>query len=354
MKAAIIGLPFSGKSTLFAATTSHRPDPGEMTQEHLAVVHVPDARLDFLTKLYNPKKVTLATIEFVDIPGFSLADAQGRQQLRKHLPTIRNSDVLVLVVRDFENPSVPAYRNRVDRAGDLSELRDEIIFADLEVVTNRVEKLEKAVHKPSKTHDQDKRELAIMQACQVALEAGKPLSTCVHNEEDARVLASFGFLTEKPAIVVYNVDEDRAGGEPVEAPEHFHSAVALCADLEAQINDLEPADRAAFLEDMNITTPARDVLIQRCFDAMNYISFLTMGPDEVRAWPIQRGIPAVEAAGKIHSDLARGFIRAETVAYDDLVATGDLKGAKAAGKVRQEGKTYIVQDGDILNIKFNV
>lgn len=354
MKAAIIGPPYSGKSTLFAAATSLRQVPGDVSAERMAVVSVPDRRLDFLTGLYSPKKVTPATLEFVDIPGFSLADAQGRQQLHKHMPTMRLADVLVMVVRDFKNPAVPAYRNRVDRAADLTELRDELIFADLEAVTNRIEKLEKALTKPSKTHEQEKRELAIMQACREALENNRPLSTCVHTDEERRALSSFGFLTEKPAIAVYNVDESRASGETAACPEHFHSAVALCADLEAQISELDPDDRAAFLADLGIEVPARDVLIQRCYDAMDVISFLTMGPDEVRAWTIKKGTPAVEAAGKIHSDLARGFIRAETVAYADLVAAGDLKGAKAAGKVRQEGKHYVVQDGDILNIKFNV
>jgi len=354
MKAAIIGLPYSGKSTLFTAATSQRIDPAEMPQERLAVVAVPDERLAFLTQLYSPKKVTPATLEFIDIPGFSLADAQGRQQLRKHLPTLRLCDCIVLVVRDFQNAAVPPYRNRVDREADLAELWEELIFADLETVTNRVEKLEKALLKPTKTHDQEKRELAAMKACQAALESGKPLSSCAHNEDERKAMASFGFLTEKPAVVVYNVDEERAASGEAKTPEHFHSAVALCAETEAQIAELDPADRAAFLVDLGITVPARDVLIQRCYDAMEMISFLTMGPDEVRAWPIRKGTCAVDAAGKIHSDLARGFIRAETVAYADLFAAGDMKGAKAGGKVRQEGKTYTVQDGDILNIKFNV
>jgi len=354
MKVAIIGLPYSGKSTLFAAVTSQRPDPAAMPQEHLAVVSVPDPRLAYLTSLYNPKKVTPATIEFVDVPGFSLDDAQGRQQLRKHLPTLRLSDCFVLVVRDFANPAVPAYRNRVDRAADLAELWDEFIFADLEAVTNRVDKLEKALTKPTKTHDQEKRELTVMKACQAALESGRPLSSVAHTEEESRALASFGFLTEKPAVVVYNVDEGRAASGAAETPPHFHSAVALCAETDAQISELDPADRAAFLADLGIDVPAHDLLIRQCYDAMQLISFLTMGPDEVRAWTIHKGTSAVDAAGKIHSDLARGFIRAETVAYTDLVATVDMKGAKAAGKVRQEGKTYTVQDGDILNIKFNV
>ncbi len=354
MKAAIIGLPFSGKSTLFTAATSLKADPGEMPQDRVAVVPVPDRRLDFLAKLHNPKKVTPATIEFVDFPGFSLSDAHGQQELKKYLPKIRLCDLLVLVVRDFQSPSVPAYRDRVDRDADLAELREELIYADLETVTNRIEKLEKALGKPTKTHEQEKRELVLLTACREALEASKPLSTALQSADEARMLSSFGFLTEKPAIVVFNVDEDRATEADIPAPDHVHSAVALCADLEAQIAELDESDRPAFLADIGIETPARDVLIQRCYDAMDHISFLTMGPDECRAWSIRKGTVAVDAAGKIHSDLARGFIRAETVAYHDLVEAGDFKGAKANGKVRQEGKTYVVQDGDILNIKFNV
>lgn len=318
------------------------------------MVPVPDPRVDVLTKMYSPKKTTYATVEFIDIPGFSLADAHGQDELRKHLPMIRQCDVLVLVVRDFSSSAVAAYRNRVDRAADLAELRDELLFADLDSVTKRLEKLEKAVHKPTKSHEQDKKELAVLTACREALENNQPLSAAIAHADDARVIASFAFVTEKPAIVVYNVDDDRASEAADGVPEHMHSAHVLSAEIEAQINDLEPEDREAFLADLGIERPARDRLIQACYSAMRYISFLTVGPDEVRAWSIQAGTPAVDAAGKIHSDLARGFIRAETVAYDDLMAEGDMKNAKSAGKVRQEGKTYEVQDGDIINIKFNV
>ncbi len=354
MKAALIGPPSSGKSTLFAAATGIKPNPAEIGQEKHAVVHVPDSRLKFLTELYKPKKVTNATIEFIDIPGFSMVDPLGQQAMKKHMATVRNADLLVFVVRDFENPSVPPYRDRVDAASDLTEIRDELIFADLEIVTNRVEKLEKSIHRPTKTQDRDKKELAILTACKDALENGDPLSTAIKTPEEEAILASFCFLTEKPTIVVYNVNDDRAANQQAVKPPHSHSAVSLCADAEAQIADLEPEDRELFLEDLGIEEPARDLLIRNCYEAMDFISFLTMGPDEVRAWPIRKGTSAVDAAGKIHSDLARGFIRAETVAFDDLVEAQDFKNAKAAGKVRQEGKTYEVKDGDILNIKFNV
>lgn len=354
MKAAILGLPLSGKSTVFAAATNIRPPNHEPAQIRQGMVQVPDVRLDFLAKLYSPKKYTTASIEFIDVPGFSLGDPKGQADLKKYLPTIRNSDMLVLVVRDFANPAVPAYRNRVDRDRDLAELRDELMLADLQIVANRIERLEKAMSKPTKTHEQEKRELAILRKCQEALENSEPLSSVLTSEDDAKTVASFAFLTEKPAIVVFNVDEDRIGEDVGEALENVHSAVTLCAEIESQIAELDQTDRTEFMKDMGIKKPASDALIEACYDAMGLISFLTAGPDEVRAWTVRKNATAVEAAHSIHSDLARGFIRAETVAFGDLVESGDLRSAKANGKVRQEGKNYIVQDGDVINIKFNV
>ena len=354
MKTAFVGLPGSGKSSLFTAVTGRPIPAGELHQEHVGVVTVPEPRLPWLVEHYQPKKETPATIEMVDIPGISLSEAHGQDELRKHLPTIRQCEVLVAVVRDFENPSVPQYRDRIDPAGDLAELRDEFLFADLDSTTRRIEKLEKTVSKPSKTQDLDKRELALLQKCRDALENGQPLSEVITNPEDARILGSFQFLTEKPLVVVYNVDESRAAEEPSETPPHAYSALSLCARAEADIVELDPEDRPAFLEELGLSAPASERLIQRCFDALGLIVFFTVGADEVRAWPIIKGTPAQEAAGKIHTDLARGFIRAETVAYDDLIAAGDMRDAKSAGKVRQEGKTYIVQDGDVINVKFNV
>lgn len=354
MRAAIVGLPQSGKSTLFAAATGQVPDPYEVPQEHLGVVQVPDARLDHLARLYQPKKVTHATIEFLDVPGFSLADQHGIDGFRRHLPAIRQAELLVGVIRDFTNPAVPPYRDRVDAPADLRELWEEFIFADLEAVTNRVERLEKTLKKPSKSHDLEKRELQLLERCQQALENTEPLSAVLTSEEDKKQMASFAFLTEKPWLVVYNVDEDRAAEAGPPCPPQAQAAITLCAETEADIAQLDAADRPDFLRELGVREPAEDRLIRLCYEALGLIPFLTAGDKEVRAWTIKRGDTALEAAGRIHSDLARGFIRAETVAYDDLVAAGDMRGAKAAGHVRQEGKAYIVQDGDILNIKFNV
>jgi hypothetical protein len=354
MKAAIVGLPQSGKSTLFTAATGLVPDPAEIGQAKHAIVRVPDARLAFLAKLHTPKKITEATIELVDVPGFAPNEAKGREEFRRHLPTVRQSDALVAVIRDFVHPSVPAYRHRVDRGADLNELWDEFKFVDLETVTNRIEKLEKALTKPTKTHDQEKRELTLLTHCRDVLERGEPLSAATRSAEDVKLLGSFALLTEKPLVVVYNVSEDRVSEPTPPAPPHARAAIQLCADTEAQITQLDPSDRPAFLAELGIKVPARDRLIHTIYDALGYISFLTAGPEEVRAWTIHKGTTAHDAAGEIHSDIARGFIRAETVAYDDLIAHGDMKGARAAGKVRQEGKTYVVQDGDVILFKFNV
>ncbi|MHC4234928.1 MAG: DUF933 domain-containing protein [Planctomycetota bacterium] len=354
MRAAIIGLPQSGKSAVFAAVTGLVTPPGEMIREHAGVVHVPEPRLPFLASLHRPKRVTEASIEFVDVPGFSLRDAHGQEDLRKHLPAVRQSDLLVSVIREFRDAAIPAYRDRVEPQADLAELWDEFLFADLDAVTARVQKLEKALAKPTKTHDQEKRELALLTRCRQGLENGESLSAIITSPEEARMVSSFAFLTEKPLLVVYNVSEERAADPAPAPPAHAVAALNMTAKTEAEIAQLDPEDRPAFLADLGLEAQARDRLIRTCLEALGMITFMTGGSEEVRAWAVKRGTTALDAAGKIHSDMARGFIRAETVAYDDLVEAGDFRGAKAAAKIRQEGKTYVVQDGDVLNIKFNV
>jgi len=354
LKVAIIGMPQSGKTTLAAAATGVAPPPAVAAQVHHAVVKVPDERLNTLADIFKPKKVTQATIELIDVPGFSLADHRGRDELHRFLPEIRQADLLMAVVRAFDNSAVPAYRDRVDPQADINELCDEFLLADLETITTRLEKLQKSVRKPTKSADAEKRELAVLAVCNEALEQSKPISSVLTKAEDQAILSSFGLLTLKPLLVVRNVsEEDASAPDPPSAP----SAVAtlnVSALTERDIAELDPADRPSFLADLGVTQPASDRLIQQCYESLGLVSFLTAGADEVRAWTIDRGTDAVTAAGKIHSDIARGFIRAETVAYDDFMEAGDMKAAKSAGKVRQEGKTYIVKDGDIINFKFNV
>jgi len=350
MRVAIIGLPQSGKSTIFAAVTGIHSEPGAAREPRHAVVRVPDPRLAYLTDLYQPKKVTEATIEFIDVPGCALDEAKGQEEWRRLLPVVRQAELLAVVVRDFSNAAVPAYRNRVDAKADFAAVWDELIFADLDAVTTRVDRLEKALKKPSKTHEAEKRELALLLRCREALEAGSPLSTVLSTDEERRLLSSFAFLTERPLLCIRNVSDDASSMTEGLDVDHVAESLALSAAVEAEIAMLDPADRPAFLADLGFAESARDRSIRTCYRACGLISFLTMGADEVRAWTIPLGATAVEAAGKIHTDLARGFIRAETVSYDDLVALKDLKGARAGGKVRKEGKAYVVSDGDILNI----
>lgn len=352
MRVAIIGLPKSGKSTVFSAATGLTVDPYAPPQPNQAVVKVPDPRLVYLTELCNPKKVIETSIEFIDIPGCSLHDNKGRDDWKKLLPTVRQAEMLVAVVRDFENPTVPAYRDRVNAQEDFETVWGEMIFSDLDAVTTRIEKLERALTKPTPTHEAEKHELGILQRCKEALENDRPLSGVLTTETERKLVASFAFLTEKPLVCVRNVSDGKLTTPPLKA-DHTADSLVMSASIEAEIAALDPPDRIAFLADLGLTAPARDRLVQTCYRALGLISFLTMGPDEVRAWTVRKGSSAVDAAGKIHSDLARGFIRAETVAYDDIVAHKDMKGARAAGKVRKEGKTYIVQDGDIMNILAN-
>jgi hypothetical protein len=356
MRVALIGPPLSGKTTLFSAVASaegHAPDLSRPDQEHLAVVKVPDERLEVLRKQFNPKKTTPAEIEFLDVPGMDLSDELGRSRARNWWPLVRQSDMLVFVLRAFQDDSIPAYRDRVEPEADLEEFKTELIFADLEQASNRIERLETSVKKPTPRRDEHLKELELMKRLAETLENDQPISSVEISPGQDKLIRSFAFLSQKPMMVVLNVGEDdltSAGDETVGAL----SALSLSARIEDEIAQLEPDQRGEFLSDMGIEASARDRLVRACYRRMDLISFLTCGEDECRAWTLPAGTDAVTAAGEIHSDLARGFIRAETVAFSDYRQAGDMKVAKAGGKVRLEGKTYIVQDGDIINFRFSV
>lgn len=352
MKAALLGLMQSGKSTIFSTISGKAIPPMGATAIEEAIVSVPDERLDWLETLYQPKKKVYATIDVLDLPGFGFIDEHGRASARRLIGQIRTVDMLILVVRAFEDPTVPAYRNSVDFRRDLNELQTELLLADLELVTTRVEKLEKQVHKPTKTQAHDKAELALQKKLQEAIEAEQPISTAVDTDEERAMIKSLGFLTQKPMAIVVNVGEGQAG-ETVGLGGSVPSAT-MCAKLEHELAQLDPESRTTFMADLGITESAAQKFVQACYAALGLISFLTVGPDEVRAWPIRQGTVALDAAGKVHSDIKRGFIRAETMAYADLRELGDEKAVKAAGKMRLEGKEYTVKDGDIINFRFNV
>lgn len=356
MKVALLGLLQSGKSTILSAISGRAiPAPGSTAIEE-AIVPVPDERLDWLTEHYKPKKTTYATIDCLDLPGLNFTDEHGRAAARRLINQIRTVDMLVLVVRAFENPAVPPYRDSVNPVRDLTELRTELLLADLELVTTRIERLEKQINKPTRTQAHDKAELVLQKKLQEAIESEKPISSAIETEAEREMIRSLGFLTLKPIAVAVNVGEDKLD-QTFDFADTIDSSVpviALCAELEYELAQLDAKSRAEFMADLGITEPAANKFVKSCYTALGLISFLTVVSNELRAWPIKRGTVALDAAGKVHTDIKRGFIRAETFGFDDLKELGSEKALKAAGKIRLEGKDYVVQDGDIINFRFNV
>src|SRR6476646_8605762 len=357
LRAALIGFPSSGKSTLFQLMTSAREGSGGKGDVKIGISKVPDARLDILTGMYNPKKRVPATVEFTDIA--VVAKAGGAQAL-VDVANYKNADALVHVVRAFRDETVPHPSGSIDPARDAQAMEDELILADLGVAERRMERLEKDLKK-SRTSDLEK-ERDLIATCAKALEAGTPLRALELAGDDLRRLRGFQFLTAKPLLVVVNVGESRAA-EPLTkiaadtglTPFLTHTAVAaaaVCAKIELEIAQLEPADAAAFLADLGISESGLDRVIRASYELLGYISFFTVGEDECRAWSIPRGTPAQLAAGEIHSDIARGFVRAEVVSYDALIGRGSMAVCREHGEVRLEGKEYVVQDGDIINFRF--
>ena len=356
MKAALLGLLQSGKSTILASASGKAiPLIGSTTIEE-AIVPVPDERLDWLSEYYKPKKTTHATIDCLDLPGFSFTDEHGRAAAKRLINKIRTVDMLVLVVRAFENPAVPPYRNNVNPVRDLTELRTEILLADLELVTTRIDKLEKQVHKPTKTQAHDKAELALQKKLQEAIESEKSIRSAVETKTELEMIKSLGFLTLKPIVVAVNIGEDQLSKkfDFADSVDSSTPVITICAKLEYELAQLDADSRREFMADLGITETAASKFVHGCYSAMGLISFLTVVSDELRAWPIKRGTVALDAAGKVHSDIKRGFIRAETFSFDELKAFGSEKALKAAGRIRLEGKDYLVADGDIINFRFNV
>jgi GTP-binding protein YchF len=357
LHAALIGYPSTGKSTLFQLMTSAKDAPKGKGDTAIGISKVPDARLDRLTAMFNPKKRVPATIEFTDIvaPGRSgaaaLVDVAG----------YKNADALVHVVRAFRDPAVPHPAGSVDPARDAQAMEDELILADLGVVERRLERMEKDLKK-NKSADLEK-EKDLLGTCKAALENGQPLRAMGLTGDDLRRLRGFQLLSAKPLLVVINLDEADAGAAvsvekaaaatgltPFLSREGTR-AVPLCAKIELEIAALEPADAAAFLTDMGLSESGLDRVIRASYDLLGYMSFFTVGEDECRAWSIRRGTVALDAAGEIHSDIQRGFIRAEVVGYEPFIASGSLAASRDKGELRLEGKEYVVKDGDIINFR---
>jgi GTP-binding protein YchF len=358
MQVALTGLGQSGRTSLFAAMGGTAAPPGggpggRPGKAPVVAVKVPDARLEWLRDLYKPRKFTPASVEFLDMAGLRFDDPDAKSDTTQTIAALRQADCLVLVVRAFPGDDVPPYRGKVDPVRDREEILAEFGLSDLMMIEKRIETLGKSITKPSKTQEQDKREHALMVRCREAAEAGKPLAGVVQTPEEAKMVKSFGFLTQKPMLWVLNVGETELP-EP-KIPDAFKDGrfpvFALSAKVERDLAELSEADRAEFASGYGLTEPGKNRVVRGTYEAMGLISFLTAGEDEVRAWTIKKGDSAVEAAGAIHSDLAVSFIKAETVSFADLKTCGDLKTARATGKLRQEGKSYIVQDGDVIEIK---
>ncbi|MCP4571579.1 MAG: redox-regulated ATPase YchF [bacterium] len=351
MQIGIIGVKFTGKTTLFNVITGADQPTGQGGVEpHLAVGKVPDSRLEVLTGMYAPKRTVHASIEWVDVPGFEGgAGPDGSREATRFLEHGRKVDALAQVVRCFDGGYGPS-----DPEGELETLALELGLADLQVVENRIERLEKEKARMGKVANL--LEPPLFERLREQLENDRPLRDLELNVDEEKIITGYTFLTRKPMIVVLN----HAEGEdaPAAAAETARAAgaevVSVCAAMEEEIAQLEPEEAAEFLADLGEDEPAAHRMIRASYGALDLQSFFTVGPDECRAWTVRRGATAPEAAGRIHSDLERGFIRAETVAYDELVAAGSHAAAKAANQVRLEGKGYLVQDGDILEIRFSV
>jgi GTP-binding protein YchF len=352
LRAALIGFASTGKTTLFQLMTTAREaargSHGKL-ETSVGISKVPEARLDRLTAMYNPRKRVPATVEFTD-----MAMTGGAKAL-VDVAAYKNADALVHVVRAFNDPAVPHPSGAIDPARDAQAMEDELILADLGVAERRLERLDKDLKKIRNADFERERE--VVAVCKTALEEGRPLRALDLKGEDLKRLRGFQFLSAKPLLLVLNLDEVDVsrGTDSVLVPflsRAATAAVAVCAKIELEIAQLEPADAAAFLADLGLTESGLDRVIRATYDLLGYISFFTVGEDECRAWSIPRRTPAQLAAGEIHSDIARGFIRAEVVSYDALVGRGSMAACRDHGEVRLEGKDYVVQDGDVINFRF--
>jgi GTP-binding protein YchF len=361
MKTAIIGLANSGKTTIFNALTGLNLEvttfPTLATEPHTGVVRVPDVRLVKLTEIYKPKKTTQATVEYIDYIGLTKGDMA---QNRKVFDLIKDADAIVHVVRGFADESISHPMGDVGPRRDAETVELEMIFGDLELVDKRLERMDEGA-KRGKKPDEVERHLLIK--CKESLENEMALRDLDFTEEELMAMRSLQFMSIKPQLILLNVAEEEMNstwtkGATDELLGFFKGrqvrVLDLCGKIEMEIAQLPVDEAKAFLDDLGIAEPALNKLIHLSYELLGLISFLTAGEDEVRAWTIRKGIDAQKAAGKIHSDIERGFIRAEVVAYDDFIAHGSMVAAKEKGLVRLEGKTYPVKDGDIINFRFNV
>lgn len=348
MKVALIGYESAGKSTLFQAAA------GGQAKGELVSVPVPDDRFDAIVLQVKPKKITPATVMLQD--GLDDAKGSGKVFTQKFLDEARKADLLLHVVRAFDSPTAP-YHASIDPMRDREAIEVELVLMDLQMVENRLERLQKAVTAKS-PGSPDYNDRILFERLKPELENGVALRRLEFSEDEAAIVRNYQFLSAKPVVVAFNVPEDEAGSPAASvlaAIDSIHkeggAAFAVSAPLEAEIAQLDPADQADFLSSMGLTEPAGKRLVQAVYEALGLITFFTAGENETRAWPLRRGSNAVKAAGTIHTDIAKGFIRAEIVHYDDYAAAGSLDAAYSSGKMSLQGKEYIIQDGDLLHIR---
>ena len=369
MKIGIIGLSNSGKTTIFNALTGQDLEttiyPTTSGEPAIGVVKVPDSRLDRLSDIFKPKKTTYATVEYIDYIGLTKGDAD---QNRKVFDLIKDVDAIAHVVRSFEDDAVVHPMNSVNPLRDIEVVELELIFGDLELVEKRLQRIEESTKKGKKPDESEKR---LLMKFRNVLEKEIPLRNIDFTEDEQKAMRHLQFVSTKPELIVFNISEnDLNTTKPkdlqIAAERYFKDkymnlslpgrqlSLSLCGKIEMEIGRLSPEDARLFLEDLGIKEPALSKLIHVCYEVLGLISFFTYVGDEVKAWTIPKGTSALTAAGKIHSDIERGFIRAEVISFEDFIDCGNIHAAKEKGLLRLEGKTYAVKDGDIINFRFNV